>query len=43
MKCSVQVSVFGEKMGDVRGRKDMSRQKVLGNSDSDSGLSRVNL
>lgn len=36
-----EVSVFGEKMGGVERGKDMSRQKVLGNSDS--GLSRVNM
>lgn len=29
-----EVSVFGEKMGGVGRGKDMSRQKVLGNSDS---------
>ncbi len=39
-----EVSVFGEKTGGVGRRKDMSRQKVLGNSDSlDPGLNRVNL
>lgn len=39
-----EVSVFGEKTGGVGRGKDMSRQKVLGSSDSlDSGLNRVNL
>ena len=39
-----EISVFGEKMGGVGKGKDMSRHKVLGNSDSlDSGLNRVNL
>lgn len=39
-----EISVFGEKMGGVGRGEDMSRQKVLGSSDSfDSGLNRVNL
>lgn len=33
-----EVSVFGEKAAGVGRGKDMSKQKVLGNSDSDSGF-----
>lgn len=39
-----EISAFGEKMGGVGIREDMSTQKALANSDSlGSGLNRVNL